>query len=1422
MNSAIRHFNVNLTKQTSATMTKITLRGKFILSIVILFFGLCSPQLIAQDWQKSIDKIDIMIETGDYRKAEGAILKLIEKTTDKHGENNKHTAIGHLRNARNNIGLGLLQRVVDEVRQAIEMTKTSEGITDEEALEAYKDAADVMILYGNYLIAENYLNEATALSPKGDEDKTAELDVLRARILTGKGYYAKAIKLIDSKMPYYSKRLLTATNKKDSKRKKQGYGYMLLMKANSLRLMGNYNSSDSAFVYTTNWVSDNLSKADLLYSWSQYLNAKLLEENGLNEDALVKFYQKAYANSLRKYSEAHYINIMIQESIITAYYRNDNKQRLKAASELFNATIRKNFDRASVNKIIKETLKFDLKIDDNRTKSLEGDVNNLLQRTEELPRSHQRRINLLWFAVRVATLNDEPKNIASYLNRILEQQAELYGEDAPVYHLTKTHLANFYVDYSEKFDEASQIYTNSYHKVVEREFSNGHKDYVEILNHLARFYEETDNYRKAGTTLEQALEASRRKYDDRDLDYAIELEKIAALQIKIGQYDKAEDNIAKTLDILEEKKTPLANAYIANTLITQAKLLAIKGEYDQAEFNIFKSDKIKSKTDLPPIFTSNDATDDLAELNLNLGRYGLAREILEESIIRTKNRYGDKSRHITRALTLMARLRLLEGDYSGAETLSREALEINRAIFGDRSTKISPALTVLSDVFSTIGDYDKAETALNKVIGIQQSQFGDDHVDLGKLYGSLALVKFYNNEEFRVVQDLFLKSERIIGKKLGGSSPTYAETLKNLAIINIANEQYKFASDYLQTAGKIWSEKIGRRNNVNSATVSILKGDIEYEQRNYGQAEQYYLQAKKIYEKLFSIDHPEYVKSLSKLSRTYYMNYDKKKALEYINEVLDNYASFIEDYFPTLSEREKAKFWNTIKTDYEFYYTLVISDDKRRSELVGDLYNKALLSKALLLNSSKKTREAILNSGDDELKQVYRDWIDKKELLTYALSLSSEQLTQNNINTNSLVGEIELLEKELSKKSAIFSKSNTKSGITWQQIQDKLGETEVALEMTRFRHFDHHFTDSIVYAIFYLKPERKSQPELILIQNGKDLEKRYLKYYRNSIKFKVNDRFSYKNFWKPIEERVGNLPKIFLSPDGVYNQINLEAIPTGEGKYVLDNSNIVLVNNTKEIYTTRLEPPKTRDARIAMIFGDPEFYVSTQPGEPVEDSGITRGSTNIITQLPGTRGEVQGLESLLNERGWKTDEYLSDDATEEVIKKVNSPRIMHIATHGFFESNTKLARSGSSSYLYDNPLLKSGLLLTGAGDIFNQTKYNYNVDNGILTAYEAMNLNLDQTDLVVLSACETGLGQLESGEGVYGLQRSFLVAGAESVIMSLFKVSDEATKELMVSFYDKWMKTGDKRGSFIQAKKEIRNKYKDPIYWGPFVMIGME
>jgi CHAT domain-containing protein len=224
---------------------------------------------------------------------------------------------------------------------------------------------------------------------------------------------------------------------------------------------------------------------------------------------------------------------------------------------------------------------------------------------------------------------------------------------------------------------------------------------------------------------------------------------------------------------------------------------------------------------------------------------------------------------------------------------------------------------------------------------------------------------------------------------------------------------------------------------------------------------------------------------------------------------------------------------------------------------------------------------------------------------------------------------------------------------------------------------------------------------------------------------------------------------------------------------------------------------------------------------------LTRGS---IAPLPNTKAEVENIGKILQAKGFKTQTLLGEQALEEAVKSVKSPRILHIATHGFFEADvTKKDSLQADDFMgiqraraAENPLLRSGLLLAGAENYLKTKKLSNDHENGILTAYEAMNLDLENTELVVLSACETGLGEIKNGEGVYGLQRALRIAGAQSVLMSLAKVPDAPTKILMEAFYENWLTKGmNKHEALKQAQLTVRKmpQYAAPVNWAAFVLV---
>jgi CHAT domain-containing protein len=218
-----------------------------------------------------------------------------------------------------------------------------------------------------------------------------------------------------------------------------------------------------------------------------------------------------------------------------------------------------------------------------------------------------------------------------------------------------------------------------------------------------------------------------------------------------------------------------------------------------------------------------------------------------------------------------------------------------------------------------------------------------------------------------------------------------------------------------------------------------------------------------------------------------------------------------------------------------------------------------------------------------------------------------------------------------------------------------------------------------------------------------------------------------------------------------------------------------------------------------------------------------------LPALPGTEVEVETIERLLAQRGWRVATERGDKATEESIKRARHPRVLHIATHGFFQPDEPRRRQAAGPErpsAAEDPMLRSGLFFAGANRALSGAGTEAAPDDGVLTAYEVTGMDLQGTELVVLSACQTGLGEVMRGEGVFGLRRALQEAGAQAVLMSMWAVPDQETQELMVLFYRQWLSGGDKHQALREAQREMRRRVQQrygqdaPIYWGGFVLVG--
>lgn len=863
--------------------------------------------------------------------------------------------------------------------------------------------------------------------------------------------------------------------------------------------------------------------------------------------------------------------------------------------------------------------------------------------------------------------------------------------------------------------------------------------------------------------------------------------------------------------------------YLANPTNTEEMPPKVKGQnYNYTGEIMYVSSNYKSSEKFflkaLNLYQKNRLTDStfaiLTISNLGLlyhttGRYALAKEYTLKAL-KMREKSSDKTGYAA-SLNNLSVLYKDMGLYTDAEELIIHAENFLKKTNKDKTIKYAVVLNNHAMIYVMTGKFKESENLMKKALSIANEEIREKSPSYIRMKVNLALL-YQLTKRYKEAEKIYLDAIKVKKKRMGTKHPDYAVLLSNTASLYQQIGRYDKVESLLKEAAEIFENQFGKEHP--SYAKSIYELGLFYQLQNRtSEAEALYKEALTIQQKQLGEHHPALTETEEHLAILYWQKGELVQAAKMYHKALNEYIYQINTFFPAMNEYEKTKFWETIHPKFIRYYNFALDAYKEIPEITGILYNFHIATKGLLLNSSRKVKYQILHSGNSSLINEFNQWQDTKNYLAKLYTYTDDELKEKKIDIDSFETVVLNLEKDLTKKSSVFKGSNTNKSINYNQIASRLKPNEAAMEIIRLNRYNYLIPDKekIAYIALVLKNNGKV-PEIAINENGIKMETSDIEEYHKNIhsgKAMTNFNDYYWNFISPL---TSGAKRIYASIDGIYNQVNINTVQLPSGKFLFDEKDIRFVTNTKDLLYDKLNPKTKR----AFLLGFPDYRLDL-PDNLAQ-----------LPPLPGTQKEVEMIKSLLKKNYWTVNEYTKKTAKEEVVKHANNPYILHLATHGYFIKENTISADDTRSFgieqvrAYKNPLLRSGLLFAGADKtILNlNTTDNKDKDDGILNAFEAMVLNLDKTELVVLSACQTGLGKIKNGEGVYGLQRSFQMAGAKSVITSLWEVSDKGTQDLMSAFYKYWLQSGNKHNAFRKARADIKEKYKYPFYWGAFILTG--
>jgi len=904
-----------------------------------------------------------------------------------------------------------------------------------------------------------------------------------------------------------------------------------------------------------------------------------------------------------------------------------------------------------------------------------------------------------------------------------------------------------------------------------------------------------------------------------------------------GKVDEALEP-AQTAIGLREKMLGSDDASVGETAFILGRIFERKADFPNSEAWYSRALEIQEKT------TGSNSRKVWRTLN-NLGavyqradELDKAENVLKRAITVCETAYGYDHPYLAGTLVNLANVYDEKGDYVNALQMYQRGVQLADKNRAASHGAFEIALANISGVYAEMGDYANAQAFGQRAVAAVEKTEGPESEGLE--YPLLSLGDAYRFDgQLEQAEPLYERALQIIDKIQGPDDPLGADALTYLADIYEERGEFGKAEANRRRSLAIREKKLGDAHSKVGDSLDAL-GSLSLRQGDYGRAEELFQRALEVRQKALGPEDSEVVDSLTHLSQLHMAKGDFSGAEGFLSRAITISEKIADLNLRYGSERQKLAYLSLFSSQLDQAFTLNAALSFQQPQ-ARDLAATALLQRKgrvhdVLAENLKSLRQHL---GPQDVKLLDEfDGVTSSLARLVLAGPPDDSAGDYPKRVNELKEKRESLEAEISKRSTEFRAG--KQPVTLESVRAALPSDSVLLEFATYRKFlPQGITDKTSlgeghYAVAVIRPTGDVQwAELGESQTIDAAVAKYRAALRDPARTDVAQlsRNLDQKIVQPLRESIGEASHLLIAPDGQLSLIPFESLRDPQGRFEVEHYSISYLSTGRDLQ--RMQTPRTSSSGPTLIadpvFGEPGKALIAQnsraqkPARPARRSIVVSDDLSGLYFAPllGTALEVRAIQSFFPE----AKVLVGERATKGALQSVSAPEILHIATHGFFlrdrrenSSTTQKNTTGTAqdSAKIENALLRSGLALAGANGKKGAE------GEGILTALEASNLNLWGTKLVTLSACDTGVGEVQNGEGVFGLRRAFFLAGTESLVMSLWPVSDLVTRELMTQYYA-GLKKGLGRSEalrHVQLAWLKRNGRQHPFYWASFIQAG--